>query len=98
MTYYRVFLRGENFVLDVEGKPTKMGFYTTRFVQANDSESAELLAVDLLRKDKKLRGVLNPRSDPPLIFAEEIDAVQADEVPEIVPGFAFFPADDASGA
>ena len=73
-----------------------MGFYTTRFVEADSSESAELLAVDLLRRDKKLRSVLNPRSDPPRIFAEEIDAIQADAVPEIAPGYTFFPADDAS--
>jgi len=73
-----------------------MGFYTTRFVQADSSESAELLAVDLLRQDKKLRSILNWRSDLPRIFAEEIGAVHADDVPEIAPGYAFFPAEDAS--
>ena len=93
MKHFRVFLRGENFLLTVDGQQTRMGFYTTRFVQADNPESAELLAVDLLRTDKKLRGVANLRSDPPMIFADEIDEVAADDVPESSSGFTFFPHD-----
>jgi hypothetical protein len=43
---YRVFLRGANFLMDVDGKPTRIGFFTTRFVQANNRDGAELLGVD----------------------------------------------------
>ena len=96
MKHFRVFLRGENFLLTVDGQQTRMGFYTTRFVQANNQESAELLAVDLLRNDKKLRGVANLRSDPPMIFADEIEEVAADDVPESSSGFTFFTHDGSA--
>jgi hypothetical protein len=94
MKHFRVFLRGENFLLTVDGQQTRMGFYTTRFVQANNPEGAKLLAVDLLRNDKKLRGVANLRSDPPMIFADEIDEVEADDVPERPAGFTFYPQNE----
>jgi hypothetical protein len=68
-----------------------MGFYATRFVEAKNREAAELLAVDLVRRDKELRGILNDRNDPPMIFADEIDAVAAPEV-ESTAGYTFFPA------
>ena len=98
VTHYRVFLRGVNFLLTVDGKPTRMGFYTTRFVQANNRDGAELLAVDLIRQDKRLKeSVSNERSDPPMIFADEIDVVDESEVPESSYGYAFFPM-DSSGA
>ena len=50
MKTFRVFLRGENFILTFDGQQTRLGFYTTRFVQANNPEGAELIAVDLLSK------------------------------------------------
>jgi hypothetical protein len=93
MTYFRVFLRGENFLMEVNGKATRIGFFTTRFVQANDRDGAELLAVDLIRSDKWLRGaVQNTQTDPPRIFAEEIEPIDAPN-PEVGPGFSFFPMD-----
>ena len=94
MKHFRVSLRGENFLLNFDGQPTKMGFYATRFVQANNPEGAELLAVDLLQGDETLRGAANLRSDhPPMIFADEIDEVVAEEVPDSPAGFTFFLAE-----
>jgi hypothetical protein len=94
VAHYRVFLRGENFLMDVNGKPARIGFFTTRFVQANNRDGAELLAVDLIRSDKWLRGaVSNSLSDPPRIFAEEIEVVEADYNPSSGSGFSFFPMD-----
>ena len=93
MKHFRVSLRGENVLLTFDGQPTRMGFYTTRFVQANNPEGAELLAVDLIRSDKRLRGAANLRSDPPMISADEIDEVASEDVPEITAGFTFFPSD-----
>src|SRR5262245_32714280 len=98
MKYYRVFIRGDNFILDMDGEPSRVGFYTTRFVQAKSAAGAEVLAVDLIRHDKKLRGVHNLRSDPPLIFAEKISEVSTDDVPDIAAGYAFFPAESRNEA
>ena len=91
MNHYRVLLRGENFLLSLDGQPTRLGFYTVRFVRADTVEEAELLAVDLIRKDQGLRGVLNQRPDPPMIFAEEIDHVCASSARKQIKGFTFFP-------
>jgi hypothetical protein len=94
VAHYRVLLRGENFLIDVDEKRTRMGFFTTRFVQADNREGAELLAVDLIRNDGWLKGaVSNPRTDPPVIFAEEIEATEDGSVPDVGAGFSFFPMD-----
>jgi hypothetical protein len=95
VAHYRVYLRGENFLLVIDGTPTRLGFYTTRFVQASDRDGAELLAVDLIRRELENR-IRNERSDSPMIFAEKIDVVDG-VVPQISSGFAFFPM-DSSGA
>ena len=94
MNHYRVFLKGQNFLIEVNGQPKRLGFFTTRFVQAKNREGAELLAVDLIQSDTRLRdSVLNERSDPPRIFAEEIEVVDASDVPDVQSGFSYFPMD-----
>ena len=75
---FRVLVRGENFLLESEGAVKRFGFYTTRFVEAPNETEAERLAIETLRQDDRLRGcVLNDRSDPPLLFAEEIAALSS---------------------
>lgn len=70
---YKVFVRGENFLLKLDGKAGKVGFYTTRFVEARNDHEAEENAISALRNDPTLRqGVLNEKSDAPMLFAEEI--------------------------
>lgn len=76
MRKYRVLLRGENFFLRVSEEVKRMGFYTTRFIEATDEGQAEQQAVELLRGDEKLKNaILNDRSDPPMLFAEEIEEI-----------------------
>lgn len=89
---FRVLLRGENFLLESEGTMKRFGFYTTRFVEASNETEAEHMAVEVLRQDPRLRGgVLNDRSDPPLLFAEEIVKLSADvAIEDTAPGFAFY--------
>ena len=72
----RVLLRGENFLMDVDDTVKSMGFFTTVFVEAPDPDKAELRAVEVIRKDDRLRRcVLNERPDPPMLYAEGIDEV-----------------------
>ena len=74
MKKFKVFLRGENFIMRSEGEVKRLGFYTTRFVEAEDQNAAEECALDLLRQHRPLRdGLLNDREDPPKLFAEEIE-------------------------
>jgi hypothetical protein len=87
-----VLLNGENFLLNFDGRPQKMGFYVTRFVDAADADDAENAAVALLREDALLKGlVLNGRDDPPMLYAEEVEELEADAHAEQVDmGFSWY--------
>lgn len=78
MKKYRVFVRGENFLMNVDSVNQMLGFYTTRFVEAEDEQAAEYAVMDSLRSDPKLVGsVLNEDTDPPMMFAEEIEELES---------------------
>jgi hypothetical protein len=93
MKKYKVLVRGENFLINLEGEDQKCGFYTTAFVEGKGEEQAEQRAMALLRNDKEFRrSVLNEQSDAPMMFVDEIDEVQSFEglnLPRT--GFSFFP-------
>ena len=77
-TYFRVLINGENFLLEFGGSPRRLGFYTTRFVEALDGAEAENIAIDLVRNDQHLRSsVLNAREDPPMLYAREVEQIDA---------------------
>ena len=92
MKKFRVLLRGENFLLKSEGSVKCFGFYTTRFVESPSKDEAEQIAVELIRNEDQLReGVLNGQSDPPLLFAEEIEEISTFEADESrARGFTFY--------
>ena len=72
-----------------------LGFVTDRFVEASSSAETEERAIAQIRCDPKPgKGLLNERDNPPVIVADEIVEVDADTVPEIRRGFAFFPAEN----
>ncbi|HEX8198224.1 MAG TPA: hypothetical protein VF571_18665 [Pyrinomonadaceae bacterium] len=69
---YRVFLNGQNFLINFDGEIKKVGFYTTRFVEADSMEKAEESAVEVLRNDDFLASaVLNEQNDSPAVFVEK---------------------------
>ena len=68
------------------------GFYTTRCVSASDPIKAEYKAMELIRRDPKLRrSVWNARTDPPMMHAAEVREVES-FAPLKPPGtgYAFF--------
>ena len=99
MKKYRVFVRGENFLVRGDEQDQKLGFYTTVYVEALDEQSAEFKAMALLRADQKLvRITLNSQSNPPMMYMEEIDELETFEglnLPRT--GFSFFTAEDSEG-
>jgi hypothetical protein len=97
MPTYEVELNGQNFWLEVDGVPTRMGFYALRYVEASTPQDAAQAAVKLIRKHESLANVLNERSDPPKVFAEDI--IELSEEPqsdEMEPGLSFYSEDDDS--
>jgi len=97
MKKYKVFVHGQNFVLNLNGKAEKVGFYTTRFVEAKDDRAAEENAISTLRNDPTLReGVLNEKSDAPMMFVEEIAEVDSfDGLTLSGTGFSFYTGEEA---
>ncbi len=95
MPWFRTSIRGEHFLIEKDGQVCPLGFYTTRFVEADGPDVAESAAVDLIRADQKLRtSVRNDRADPPRIFIDEIEEIQFSDVPANNPGYVFFPDDE----
>jgi hypothetical protein len=87
--HFRVVVNGENFWLQVDGQQARMGFYTTRFVEAENALEAGHAAVRLLRIEGKL-APLNAHSDPPRVSIDKAELVDAADVPVAIPGFTFY--------
>ncbi|HJP95836.1 MAG TPA: hypothetical protein VJ843_00535 [Candidatus Saccharimonadales bacterium] len=91
---YRVLINGENFLLNIDGRVQRMGFYTTRFVEAKDAEQAEAIAVELIKRDTKLsETVLNKRGDSPMLHAEEVEEVEESGAQL---GYAFYSEEESA--
>lgn len=76
MTSYKIIVNGTNFVLSIQGKEQRMGFYATRFVEANNVEEAQEAAMRLIMNDNKLRQAIRnePNSQPQLHIDEVTEA------------------------
>ena len=93
MKKYKVLIRGENFLMNLDGRDQRLGFYTTAFVEGQDEGEAGERAIDLVRDDLEFRrSVLNEQSDSPMMFADEIHELESfDGLNLPRTGFAFFP-------
>lgn len=92
MPKYLVEINGRNFLIDMDGRVARFGFFTNRSVDASDVAAAELAAVGMIRATQRLREVVrNPPADPPSIDVTQIDALEAsDEADEGEPGFIWY--------
>lgn len=91
---YEVEINGRNFLLEVDGVAKRLGFYVLRYVDAKSPQEAAQAAVQAVREHESLASLLNDRSDPPMIFAE--DVIELSEVPdpdEIELGLSFYSED-----
>ena len=75
---YKVLVEGANFLVSFDSETAKYGFFTTRFVEAEDSEEAENQAVELLRQELATV-VENDHSDSPVMFVDEIEEIDSFE-------------------
>jgi hypothetical protein len=82
-------IRGENFILELDGEAKRLGFYTTRFVEASAASEAEKKAIAQIREDRRLGAQLE-ENDLASIHVEESCEVDSDSVPEAAQGFSFF--------
>ncbi len=98
MAKYRVLLNGQNFLLDVDGEVGRHGFFTTRFVEAQDLDAAVETAIEHLRRERDVDNIgLNGSDDPPRVVAEKIEEIPSfDGVESPSPGLAFYSEDSES--
>ncbi len=77
MPKYRLLIRGENFLMNLDGKAQRLGFYTTVFLEAAKPDKAEYAAMDFLRNDRWVKqALLNDRGNPPMMYHEEIEELR----------------------
>ena len=78
MTTYLVCLNGKNFLIDGDEGPRKKQFRSTRLVEAENQNRAEVIARELINNDPRLQNSeLKEGSDPPVINLESVSEVPA---------------------
>ena len=95
MKRYGVTLEGINYEIRKESGPALLGFYTTRYVSAENETEAELNAVKLVKEDKTLLNMTVRNSEQvPTLRLEEIWEVSMEK--ELGgSGYTFFPMEEA---
>src|SRR5262245_9321081 len=90
--WFKCSIRGENFPGQLIGIEGLLGFYTTRFVEANDPEAAKTDVLRRLLTDPKLAppSGYTPTEKAKLHF-DQIEEIAAELVPPVQPGFAWHP-------
>lgn len=91
MKWFRCFIEGENFPGVLANCDELIGFYTTRFVEAETAEDAEMKALEILKGEESFRlpeGVTPPSNAK--VYFEEIEEVLVSELPEVNAGFTFY--------
>ena len=94
MKKYSVMLEGRNFLLDIEGSVKKYGFFTTRYVEAENPEQAEIKAVQLIKEDRSLKMAAKNEGLKPMIYLDSITELMSFEGVRLPgTGYSFFPDD-----
>ena len=90
MRNFVIFLEGENFNLEVDGKIQSVGFFASRRVEAETENEASNIAIELLLKEKELE--CNTLQD------YKVSVKVVNEMPiehkNTYSGFTFFPMEE----
>ena len=88
--FFRFYFHGEKVRLVVDGMPEDYGFYTHRFVEAKDEDSAERAAFEIVRRQLAERGAERGY----LLEVEELAELESfDGISVPGEGFTFYPGD-----
>ena len=95
MAYFHVFLRGEHFLIEQDGKQAWMGFYKNIYTEAATADEASDIAISRACADPSFRAsVKNPADQPPAMNIEEITEIEKD-TSLADSAFVFFPDETA---
>lgn len=68
----------------------RLGFFTTRIVEAPNKQEAELQAIRLVKSDEWLnRSLLNAISDPFVLTAKKVEEAAPDQIENM--GYSWYP-------
>jgi hypothetical protein len=92
MPAYRVMIDGRNFLIEMDGRVAKYGFFTTRIVESPDPVAAEHAAVKMIRETQRLRDLVrNDPGDPPVMDVTSIVELESEEgIENREPGFVWY--------
>jgi hypothetical protein len=92
MPKYQVEIEGQNFLVDLEGKLARHGFFTYRFVESIDPPAAENAALQMIRETQHLRDLVrNASDDPPVMDVVQIVELETFEgIENQEPGFVWY--------
>lgn len=77
MTKFKILINGKNFKFEEVDGVYDSGFYTNVFVETENQEAAESMAVDILRKDEELSSITVNKSDNlPILTVLEIEILE----------------------
>jgi hypothetical protein len=96
MKAYRILINAQNIQTKFDGEFGQYGFYTTRFVMANDRKEAILTATELIRNEDNFKAIqLNKADDPPRFLIEEIEEIDPSQVPQKqITGYSLYAEED----
>jgi len=86
-------MNGQNFLMSLQDKAKKYGFFQNIYLEAPTPEEAELLAVKQIRNTAELKNAtLNAKDDPPMIYLNEITELESFEgIENLGEGRTFYP-------
>ena len=77
MPWFRCLIHGENFSIESDGRANVKGFYTTRFLEAENYSQAEVIGLAVLRADSYFADeAMKNRSPEARIEFEEIEELK----------------------
>jgi hypothetical protein len=91
VSFFKFLILGENFSGMIEGRDDPVGFYVTRHIEADNREQAMTIALDHVEAELESMGLMRREG---IISVEEIDEINASDVPLTEPGFVIFPHEE----
>ena len=74
MKRFKVQLRGENFLLDLDGDHGKFGFTTSRVIKASDPDEAKRIAIIQLHQElNRSANIIKNTLDAPKVYPLDIE-------------------------
>ena len=93
MPTYQAVIEGRNFLVEMNGKQQRQGFYQTVIVEAIDPDQAERRAIELVKTSSDLKDLVrNDRSDPPVLHLDALSEIEPPDMTKPSPrGRTWYP-------